>query len=42
LTEYSQQIGSPGEVLSDQLIGWCCIDRLSRQRLSGTCHEVGG
>src|ERR1700687_945121 len=26
---------TPGEVLSDQLIRWCCIDRLSRQRLSG-------
>jgi len=21
--------------LEDQLIGWCCIDRLNRQRLSG-------
>jgi hypothetical protein len=23
-----------GEVLSDQLTRWCCIDRLSSQRLS--------
>jgi hypothetical protein len=27
--EPSKQIGSAGEVLSDQLISWCCIDRLS-------------
>jgi hypothetical protein len=30
----AKQIGSPGEVLSDQLIRWCCIDRLRSQRLS--------
>ena len=24
---------SPGEVLSDQLIRWCCVDRLNWQRL---------
>jgi hypothetical protein len=26
---------SPGLALSNQLVGWCCIDRLSWQRLSG-------
>src|SRR6266481_640327 len=26
---------SQGEVLSDQLTRWCCIDQLSRQRLPG-------
>ena len=27
------------EVLSDQLIRWCCIDRLSWQNLSGPIAE---
>jgi hypothetical protein len=27
-------IGSLEEVLSDQMIRWCCINRLSRQGLS--------
>jgi hypothetical protein len=26
-------------VLSDQLIRWCCVDRLSRQRLSGLSRD---
>ena len=25
----AEQFGSPEEVLSDRLIGWCCINRLS-------------
>jgi hypothetical protein len=29
----ARQIGSPGKVLSDQLIRWCCNDRLSSQPL---------
>jgi hypothetical protein len=35
LTEYSQTDGSPAEALSNQRTGWCCIDRLSWQRLPG-------
>ena len=31
LTVSAKQIASSEEVLADQLIGWCCIDRLSRQ-----------
>ena len=27
-----KKVGSPGEVLWDQLIRWCCVDRLSWQR----------
>jgi hypothetical protein len=30
----TKQTGSPGEVLSDQLIRWCCIDRLNWHDLS--------
>ena len=29
----AKRIGSPGEVLSDQPIRWCCIDRFSWQIL---------
>jgi hypothetical protein len=28
-------MGSAGEAFSNQSIGWCCIDRLSRQDLPG-------
>jgi hypothetical protein len=31
----AKQITSPGEALSNQRIGWCCIDRLSRHDISG-------
>jgi hypothetical protein len=31
LTEDSQEITSPEEAVSNQRIGRCCIDRLSRQ-----------
>jgi hypothetical protein len=39
--KFSRQIGSLGEVLLDQAIRGCCIDRLSWQRLSeliGVCY----
>jgi hypothetical protein len=39
----AKQIGPPGEVLSDQLIRRCCIDRLSRHDVSvdGLPHVTG-
>jgi hypothetical protein len=40
LIEYALQSGSLEEVWSDQLIKWCCIDRLSRHRLSETGRDV--
>ena len=36
LPSTAKQCGSPGEVFSDQLIRWCCIDRLSWHDLPGT------
>jgi hypothetical protein len=35
LAEPSQTDGSPAQALSNQCTGWCCIDRLSWQRLPG-------
>jgi len=35
LTEYHQSDRSPAQAMSDQRAGWCCIDRLSWQRLPG-------
>ena len=37
----SQQIGFPWEVLPDQLIRWCCIDRLSWHMFVGSCQGAG-
>src|SRR5277367_3884207 len=36
-----KQMGSSGEALSNQRTGWCCIDRLNRQRLPDKCHNAG-
>jgi len=33
LIESTKQKGSAEETLSNQSIGWCCIDSLNRQRL---------
>jgi hypothetical protein len=35
LAKYAQTDRSPTQALSNQCTGWCCIDRLSWQRLSG-------
>jgi hypothetical protein len=40
LTEYSKTPGSPAQAMSNQRTGWCCIDRLSWQRLSNVWIQV--
>jgi hypothetical protein len=41
LIEHIRTDGSPAQALSNQCTGWCCIDRLSWQRLSGMWIRSG-